>query len=326
MKASLCGLTALLLATPGAGTERRDFHAQRTKSKTIHARSSVTLVAVGDILFAGAMGRLMKTKGMDYPFAKMRKILRNADVTFGNLECCASKQGAPLDKKFTFRADPALVPALSRNGFKVVSLANNHTWDYGRDALRDTVDSVRSSGVLPVGAGANRAEAHRLVIIEKRGLKIGFLAYLGLLPPLVRESDTQPSVSIGSEERIADEVSKAKRRVNFLFVSLHAGEENAQKITARQKSFAHAAINAGADCVIGHHPHVVQSEEHYHGKPIFYSLGNFAFSTTGRGSGSILTATLFANGKLLAKQTRLDLSGGQPHLRRGVRNPDSRNF
>jgi len=274
----------------------------------------VTLVAVGDILLADSVGRMIRKKGADFPFARMKSTLQNADITFGNLECCVSKRGAPIEKRFTFRADPGLVGVLKRSGFTIVSLANNHTWDYGRNALEDTVQSVRESGIKTVGAGRNRTEAHRLVIIEKNGMKIGFLAYLGLIPALISESETEPTLSMASEKAITAEVSSARKQVDFLLVSLHAGQEMAQRSTPRQRGFAHAAIDAGADMVIGHHPHVMQLPETYHGKQIFYSLGNFVFSAEGRGSGSLLKATLYPGGKLIARQTKLDLSGGQPHF------------
>ncbi len=279
-------------------------------------RRSVTLAAVGDILLAGSVSALIKQKGADFPFAKMKAVLQKSDLAFGNLECCVSRRGSPLEKQFTFRADPSLVPVLARTGFDVVSLANNHAWDYGREALEDTVRVVRGSGVKTVGAGADRAEAHRLVIVRKNGLKIGFLAYLGLLPPLIPESETLPCLSVGSEAAIRREVEAARPQVDFLIVSLHAGQENAVQQTPRQTLFARTAIDAGADLVIGHHPHVLQREERYRGKWIFYSLGNFVFSASGRGSGSLLTAAFFSDGTIRAEQTPLNLSGGQPRLMR----------
>jgi poly-gamma-glutamate capsule biosynthesis protein CapA/YwtB (metallophosphatase superfamily) len=276
--------------------------------------NTVRLVAVGDIMMAGPMAKLMDQKGRGYPFAPLKPTLRQADIAFGNLECSVSVGGEPLEKQFTFQVDPRRVRVLAESGFDIVSLANNHTWDYGRDCLLQTVQNVRKTGVNAVGAGANRAEAHRLVILRRKGLKIGFLAYLGLLPPLVAESPTLPSVAMASVDGIKADVQKAKSQVDVLIVSLHAGEEGSQTITPRQRSFAHAAVDAGAHLVIGHHPHVVQKSELYKGKPIFYSLGNFVFSTSGRGSGALLEADLGANGKVSTKLRRLSLSGGCPHF------------
>lgn len=264
---------------------------------------------------AGPMGRLMQVKGRDYPFARMAPRLRRADIAFGNLECAVATTGQPIPKQFNFRADPSTLEALVNAGFDIVSLANNHAWDYGRGALAETVRRVRKAGIVPVGAGDNRAEAHKLVTLRKNGQKIGFLAYLGLLPALIPESETEPSLAMASVETIQKEVAAARPQVDVLIVSLHAGQEMAAYITPRQRAFAQAAIDAGADLVIGHHPHVVQPLVTYRGKPICYSLGNFVFSTTGRGSGALLEATLLPGGKVKARIRQLDLSGGQPRLR-----------
>lgn len=275
---------------------------------------SVRLRAVGDIMLARDVGQRMAQKGRDYPFAAMRPLLRSADITFGNLECCVSTRGQPIPKQFNFRADPGVVKALAENGFRIVSLANNHAWDYGRDALFDTVANVRKTGVQTVGAGANRMEAHQLVIVQSKGLRIGFLAYLGLIPALVAESDTQPSLSMASVEAITREVQAARSQVDVLLVSLHAGQEGAAGPTPRQKRFAQTAIDAGADMVIGHHPHVRQPLVMYKGKPICYSLGNFVFSTAGRGSGAMLEATLERGHQVHAHLIPLILNGAQPCL------------
>ena len=282
--------------------------AQSVSAQSVHLR------AVGDIMLARDVESCMARNGRGYPFAAMRPLLRSADVTFGNFECCASLRGQPIPKQFNFRARPADVRVLAENGFTIVSLANNHAWDYGRDALLDTVACVRKTGVRTVGAGANRTEAHRLVVVQKKGLRIGFLAYLGLIPALIPESETLPTLSMASVEAITREVQAARGQVDVLLVSLHAGQEGAAGPTPRQRSFAQAAIDAGADMVIGHHPHVRQPLVVYKGKPICYSLGNFVFSTAGRGSGALLEATLERGHHITARLLPLILDGAQPRL------------
>ena len=275
---------------------------------------AVTLCAVGDIMLAGPMGDLMAKRGRGYPFAAMKPTLRRADIAFGNLECAVANGGQPIEKKYRFRADPRRVRVLAESGFTLVSLANNHAWDYGRDALLETVRNVQQTGVRVVGAGANRAEAHRLQVFVRHGVRIGFLAYLGLLPALVPESDVAPCLSMASEGAIRREVQAARGKVDVLIVSLHAGKEGAPTATPIQRTFAHAAIDAGADLVIGHHPHVRQPLVRYHRGLICYSLGNFVFSTTGRGSSAMLTATLGKKGVLSARLIPLILNGPQPCL------------
>lgn len=281
-------------------------------STPAHAQT-VHLRAVGDILLGGPMTRVLERSGRSYPFQAMRATLRAADITFGNLECSMSARGKPIPKQFNFRANPRFAPVLAENGFTIVSAANNHTWDYGREALQDTVEYVRRTGVRTVGAGSNRANAHALVVINSKGLRVGFLAYLGLIPALLPESETLPTVSMASINAIRTEVADARNQVDVLIVSLHAGQEGAPQPTPRQRGFAQAAIDAGADLVIGHHPHVRQPLVLYHGKPICYSLGNFVFSTAGRGSGAMLDAILSRH-HVEAHLVPLTLDGPQPRL------------
>jgi poly-gamma-glutamate synthesis protein (capsule biosynthesis protein) len=263
-------------------------------------------------MMAGPMGKVMEKKGDGFPFAALRPTLRNADIAFGNLECCIAATGKPIEKQFNFRAHPRTARALADAGFDIVSLANNHAWDYGRAAMLETVQRVEQAGVRTVGAGSNRAEAHQLRILKRKGMRIGFLAYLGLIPALLPESNREPSLAMAHVDTIRKEVQAARDKVDILIVSLHAGQEGATKQTPRQKSFATAAIDAGADLVIGHHPHVVQSLARYKGKYIAYSLGNFVFSAAGRGSGSLLEVTLAPDGAIRATQRLLNLSGAQP--------------
>jgi poly-gamma-glutamate synthesis protein (capsule biosynthesis protein) len=265
-------------------------------------------------MLAGPMGELMAKRGRGYPFALMKPILRKADIAFGNLECSVADVGAPIEKKFRFRAEPRRIRVLREAGFTVVSLANNHAWDYGRDALLETVRDVQRTGVRTVGAGANRTEAHALQIFVRKGVRIGFLAYLGLLPPLIPESDRAPCLSMASDAAIRHEVREARAQVDVLIVSLHAGKEGAPDATPIQRGFARTAIDAGADLVIGHHPHVRQPLVRYHHGLICYSLGNFVFSTTGRGTGGMLEATLGKKGVLSARLVPLTLDGPQPRL------------
>jgi poly-gamma-glutamate capsule biosynthesis protein CapA/YwtB (metallophosphatase superfamily) len=274
----------------------------------------VRLLAVGDIMLAGPMGDFMAKRGRGTPFAAMKPVFRRADIVFGNLECAVASGGQPIEKKFQFRADPRRVSVLAESGFTVVSLANNHAWDYGRDALLETVRNVQRTGVRTVGAGANRAEAHRLQIFVRHGVRVGFLAYLGLLPALVPESDSAPCLAMAGDAVIRREVRAARGQVDVLIISLHAGKEGAPTPTPIQRNFARIAIDAGADMVIGHHPHVRQALVRYHRGIICYSLGNFVFSTTGRGSGAMLDAVLSKNGVASARLVPLILRGPQPSL------------
>jgi len=238
----------------------------------------VRLVAVGDICLAGGVERGAVRSGSSYPFTRMLNDLRGADIAFGNLECALSSRGSRIPKRYNFRARPAWAARLAAAGFDVLSLANNHTQDYGRAALGDTVTHVQRAGIRAVGAGLTRAAAHAVQIVTVRGLRVGFLAYLGMFPPLLPVVSDSPSVAMGYPESVRRDVALARGKVDILLVSLHAGREMTLQPSARQKEIAHAAADAGADLVIGHHPHIVQPSERYRGARIFYSLGNFVFS------------------------------------------------
>lgn len=237
----------------------------------------ITLIAAGDICLAHGVEQRMSQSGSGYPFAALNTTLRGADITFGNLECCLANGGKAVPKKYNFRGKPENAAALREAGFRIVSLANNHSLDYGKDALAETIRTLERYGVRYVGAGRTMAEAHSLRIITVRGVRVGFLAYLGLFPPILPLRSNEPAVAMAEIDRLRAEVQAARPKVDVLIVSLHAGVEYTFRHSARQETLAHAAIDAGADMFIGHHPHVVQDTETYRNRPIFYSLGNFVF-------------------------------------------------
>jgi poly-gamma-glutamate capsule biosynthesis protein CapA/YwtB (metallophosphatase superfamily) len=241
------------------------------------ATAPLKLIAVGDICLARGVEGEMVRRGRGYPFAALKKTLREADITFGNLECCLAFGGEPVPKKYNFRGHPRGAMALAEAGFDVVSLANNHSLDYGKQALADTIDNLKDQGILPSGGGKSLEEAHAVQIMEVRGVRVGFLSYLGLFPAALPLRDHEAGVAMAKLDLITRDVRAAKQQVDLLIVSMHAGKEYRFQHSSRQAEIAHTAVDAGADIVIGHHPHVVQDTEIYQGKPILYSLGNFVF-------------------------------------------------
>jgi poly-gamma-glutamate synthesis protein (capsule biosynthesis protein) len=260
---------------------------------TIRAQAQrITLIGTGDITLSNGVARIMQERGEDYPFAQIAPFLRQADIAFGNLECVLAKGGERLPKQFNFRAHPNGAQVLQRAGFDIVSLANNHSWDYGKEGLAEMIGHLERAGVKHVGAGCTLSEAHSLRVITVRGVRVGFLAYLGMFPPLIPLRAKEPGVAMGYLHLVRRDVAAARKKVDFLIVSLHAGIEGAPRRSPRQQSIARTAVDAGADMVIGHHPHVLQDSEIYRDKPIFYSLGNFIFPTRPSYRTAILVATL----------------------------------
>jgi poly-gamma-glutamate capsule biosynthesis protein CapA/YwtB (metallophosphatase superfamily) len=276
---------------------------------------------VGDICLAHGVERKMVEKGRGYPFASLKPLLRRADIAFGNLECCLAVGGTKVAKKYNFRSHPRGAIALREAGFDVISLANNHSLDYGKPGLSETLANLHREGILAVGAGNTISSARRLRILKRNGLRIGFLAYLGLFPSIVKLTSREPAVAMADIDAVRREVRSARKRVDFLIVSMHAGKEYIFKHSPRQQEIAHAAIDCGADMVIGHHPHVVQDSEIYRSKLVFYSLGNFVFDPSptflkdrGKRWSGLVIATLEKRSDIQAKMIDLRIFDRQPQF------------
>lgn len=247
----------------------------------------VTLILTGDIMLNRRVEMMIRQNNdWRFPFLKISDYLKQADILFGNLENPVSDKGTKVGSIYSFRADPRAIEGLTYAGFDVVSLANNHAFDYAKEALEDTFLRLKEAGIDYVGAGFNDQEAFAPVIKEVRGLKIGFLAYTDLGSRYWTAAKNSSGLAWLNHQKIksvAEDIKNVKSQVDVLIVSLHSGDEYTQNLTAFQTDFAKAALEAGADIIAGHHPHVVQKSEIYpatlSGHPgwIFYSLGNFVF-------------------------------------------------
>ena len=255
-----------------------DFSDQ--KKKLPQASEEVSLVAVGDISFSRGVERMVKKqKDLNYPFLKIRDYLKSADLVFGNLETPITEGPEIPDFEMVFRSNPGTEQTLKQAGFSVLSLANNHTPNFGEQGLKDTFNYLAEVGIKFVGAGNNEQEANQPVYIETKGIKFAFLAYndTDIVPASYEATNSHAGTAFMRTERMTQAVKEAKQKTDFVIVSMHSGIEYTDKLNDSQVNFAHAAIDAGADLIIGHHPHVVQTVEKYKGKYIFYSLGNFVF-------------------------------------------------
>jgi poly-gamma-glutamate synthesis protein (capsule biosynthesis protein) len=278
---------------------------------------TVTLVAVGDVLLSRGVGRQIEKHGPHYPFKKMQKLTSLADIAFCNLECPISKGGFPRKTQFLFRADPQAVEGLSYAGFDIASLANNHTLDYGRDALLDTMSHLSKADIKPSGAGTSRSEAVKPAVIIKKGLKVGFLSYTDLPAQGDTPLPDKPGIARVDPGTLTGEVKGAEKDIDVLVVSFHWGVEYKSAPTERQKELAHKAIDAGADLVLGHHPHVLQPVEIYKNKPIIYSMGSFVFDVRPWPStrrSQVYTFELNPGKARLVKKTPIKIVNCQPVL------------
>jgi len=255
-----------------------DFSDQKKKLPLIS--EEVSLVAVGDISYSRGVERIVeKQKDINYPFFKIRDFLQSADLVFGNLETPITQGPEIPDFEMIFRSNPGTEQALKQAGFFVLSLANNHTPNFGEEGLKDTFNYLAKAGIKYAGAGNDEQEAYGPVYIEEKGIRFAFFAYndADAVPTSYEARENRAGTAFMRVDRMVEAVKEAKKEADFVIISMHAGIEYAGEPNESQVNFAHAAIDAGADLIIGHHPHVVQTMEKYRGKYIFYSLGNFVF-------------------------------------------------
>jgi len=257
----------------------------------------IVITCVGDIMLAGSATATLARTGFDYPFANTAQELRRGDIAMGNLEAPLTRGGREYrDKTYRFRAEPAAAAALKRAGFSVLTLANNHMMDYGDEGLRDTLATLSRHGIAHTGAGVSLADARRETVIVVRGKRVAFLAYSLTFPAEFYAGANRAGTAPGYASHVQKDIQRAKTGADYVVVSLHWGEERAEFPKQYQVETARQAIDAGADAIIGHHPHVLQGIEFYRGRPILYSLGNFAFGSRSTAADRSVMARLTVSG------------------------------
>ena len=231
-----------------------------------------------------SVGGRLEAEGPEVAFAAVADILAGADIAVANLESAVGVTGTPAPKAYTFRAPPIAVEALALAGIDLVSLANNHSLDYGPESLAETRVLLAERGIRTVGAGPDRAAAHTPARVELDGLTIAFLAYVtvpveggGFNPRIWDATDETPGVAWLDVPAMVADIEAARDGADLVVVLLHFGIEWELEPSEAQREQARAAIDAGATLVIGSHPHVLQPIEEYGAGLIAYSLGNFVF-------------------------------------------------
>jgi poly-gamma-glutamate synthesis protein (capsule biosynthesis protein) len=269
------------------------------------------------------LGAVIQSGNLAYPFAKVAPLLQNADITVGNMESALGDVGTPVEKSYPFRAPPAAAQAIALGGFDVVSLANNHGMDYGPEALLQAIELLQAQGVAPIGAGANFEAAHTPHLTQVNGLSMAFLGYVNV--PVEASSrfdtavwdatETTPGLAWGYPDVIAQDVTAVRPEADLVIVVLHSGFEYIEEPGEQQMAAAHAAIDAGADLVIGHHAHILQGIEYYNNGVIVYGLGNFAFEIDGPPETAVLNVWLDKDGvHSLELIPAIIQEGGAPRL------------
>jgi poly-gamma-glutamate synthesis protein (capsule biosynthesis protein) len=229
---------------------------------------------VGDIMLDGGPGHVV-TSGGD-PFAGVASVLQNADITVGNLECAIVKKGHAVDKPYTFRGPESALPLL-RKYLSAVSLANNHSGDWGKKGFPTELELLREAKLPWFGAGANTRAAHEPLVLVANARRVAFLGYNDFPPRSFEAGPSTPGTAWLNEKDAIRDIKRARKEADIVLLFLHWGEESDEKPARDQQALARKLIDAGADAIIGGHAHVTQTVEWYKDRPIVYSLGNFVF-------------------------------------------------
>lgn len=233
----------------------------------------VTLLFAGDVTLSDNVESHIGTD-TSYIF-KLWKPGLECDIFMVNLEHPVTTSIEKVEKKYNFRMNPAAIGTLKNGGVSLVNCANNHVFDFGLQGIEETMRNLDSAGVRYVGLGKDLRAARTPVILEVRGLRFGFLGYYG--GGEYAATASRPGFAPRYQPYIVDDVRSLRKKVDFVVVSFHWGTERAPEPDSLQVRLAHSVIDAGADLIVGHHPHVLQGIEEYRGKHIAYSLGNFVF-------------------------------------------------
>jgi poly-gamma-glutamate capsule biosynthesis protein CapA/YwtB (metallophosphatase superfamily) len=237
---------------------------------------TVTIAFAGDVMLDGDPGHAI-VYGAD-PFTEFESIFRRADIAVCNLECVLAPGGEQVLKPYTFRGPEQAVPLLKRH-FSAVCLANNHTGDFGKDAFSRQLTLLDDAGVPHFGGGRNSRDARRPAILERNGVRVALLGYNGFPPKSFAAGEDVPGVAWLNENDVVADIRAARENehADVVIPFLHWGREGSPTPKQSQRELARRFIDAGANAVIGGHPHVTQTVDVYKGRPIVYSLGNFVF-------------------------------------------------
>jgi poly-gamma-glutamate synthesis protein (capsule biosynthesis protein) len=262
--------------------------APTTAPPTTTLRKTLTIAAGGDVIGDRDVGTFIDTNGGDAVLAGVAPRLRGSQVAFVNLESPLSNKGARnVAKDVTFRGRTALVQGLHTAGIDVVSLANNHALDWGPKALLDTVARLDAAGIAHAGAGGDLDAARAPALLRTTSGTVAVLAYTLILPEGFAAGTDRAGVNPGRahRERLLADIAAASKRADWVVVSFHWGVEYTGQASREQRALAHDAVDAGADLILGHHPHVLQGLELYRNRLIAYSLGDFVFDHYSRPTG-----------------------------------------
>lgn len=278
--------TTIMIENPTEADAAGNAGTADTADGTEAVKAAVRLLFAGDVYLSDhVLEAYDAAGGIDGVLSQgYQAEIQAADYFVTNEEFPFSTRGTPApDKQFTFRVHPEKMKLMQEMGIDLVTLANNHALDYGRDAMLDTIDTLDHAGIRHVGAGKNLAEARKPAIVELNGRTFAFIGATRVYPEADWAAGTDSAGMFSAYDggaALAEEVKEAKQQADYVIAYVHWGIEREEMPNEVQKSIAHRLVDAGADLVVGAHPHVLQGLEYYQGVPIAYSLGNFVFGSS----------------------------------------------
>jgi hypothetical protein len=242
-------------------------------------KGSLVIHGTGDVSLDPSYIAAFGSNGYGWAWTGLDGLFRKDDLTVINLECPATDIAAPVPKQFNFRCDPAALAVARRYGVDVANQSNNHAYDQGPDGLVDSLRQIRKAGLEPVGAGVDQRAALRAALFDVNGWTIGVVGIDEVLDPLNEVAGPHtPGTAAGHDFSLAlQAVRQAEARADLVVVMIHWGVELDTQPREYQIQEAHRLIGQGADIIFGGHSHRLQPMETYHGRPIFYGLGNFVW-------------------------------------------------
>ncbi|MGF9819981.1 CapA family protein [Brevibacillus agri] len=312
-RAAMVAVAAALLAAASASPA---FVQATETGERQQVAEEIRIAFVGDIILDKSVGVQIARHGVDYPFQKTADFLRQADLAIGNLETPVSTRGKPEKKEFTYRAKPEALNGLKNAGIDVVNLANNHTLDYGVDALLDTFAHLQKQQIGYVGAGKNEAEAFAPYVQTIKGKRVAVIG-LGRVLPNQRwyAGKNRPGLAHAyAYEPMLSYVQQAVAQSDITIAVMHWNLEYKDTPEPYARELAKKLIDHGVDAVVGSHSHSVMGVEFYKNAPIYYSVGNFVFTTSHnpKGREAIMAELTFAASGTRTRVIPVKIANGQP--------------
>ncbi|AAM26220.1 MULTISPECIES: capsular polyglutamate synthetase CapA [Bacillus] len=282
----------------------------------------LTMTMVGDIMMGRHVKEIVNRYGTDYVFRHVSPYLKNSDYVSGNFEHPVlledKKNYQKADKNIHLSAKEETVKAVKEAGFTVLNLANNHMTDYGAKGTKDTIKAFKEADLDYVGAGENFKDVKNIVYQNVNGVRVATLGFTDAFVAGAIATKEQPGSLSMNPDVLLKQISKAKDpkkgNADLVVVNTHWGEEYDNKPSPRQEALAKAMVDAGADIIVGHHPHVLQSFDVYKQGIIFYSLGNFVFDQgwTRTKDSALVQYHLRDNGTAILDVVPLNIQEGSP--------------